>query len=290
MKLKALILGGTGMLGHRLFEELKSRHETRVTLRRDLSAYRRLNRFTADNAFGNVDVRDFQSVSAVIDNFRPEVIVNCTGITNKDPAARDCIANLEVNALFPQRLARYCEGRTVKIIHLSTDCVFSGRKGGYRETDTADAGDLYGRTKLLGEVTGTNSLSIRTSMIGLELCSKHGLLEWFLAQTGRVHGYQKAIFSGFTTQELSRIIESIILSGKKIPSLLHVAGYPISKYDLLFLIKDELGLQIDLVPDSEFRCDRSLDATVFQKTFGYTPPTWPEMIHELCKQIKRERR
>ena len=288
-EVRALILGGAGMLGHHVFRHFQKSHETGVTLRKPLAYYNQYRLFSSENVFEKVDVRQFQQVEAVIDAFRPDAVINCVGITNKGEVASDVILNIEVNALFPQRLARFCAAKKIRMIHLSTDCVFSGRKGGYFEDDTADAIDLYGRTKLLGEVDNNYCLTIRTSMIGLGLDNNKGLLEWFLGQKDVVHGYQNAIFSGFTTHELSRIIEKILLADKETSGLMHVSSEAISKYDLLTMIKKELKMEINIIPDVDFKCDRSLDSTVFQKKFGYTPPSWEAMIKELCEQIKRER-
>jgi dTDP-4-dehydrorhamnose reductase len=286
---RVLILGGAGMLGHRVFKHFGKKHETAITLRKSLEYYRQFKMFSADNAFANIDAREFNQVQAVITAYRPEAVINCVGITNKGDVASDSILNIEVNSLFPQRLARFCADQKINMIHLSTDCVFSGRKGGYQEADTPDASDLYGRSKLLGEAANKYSLTIRTSIIGLELDKRKGLLEWFLGQKECIRGYRNSIFSGFTTHELSRILEKILIAGKEISGLMHVSSEPISKYDLLAMIKAELDLRIDIIPDMDFKCDRSLDSTLFQKKFGYTPPSWAVMIKELCEHIKSER-
>ena len=171
------------------------------------------------------------------------------------------------------------------MIHLSTDCVFSGRKGNYVETDLPDPEDLYGRSKLLGEITERSALTLRTSMIGRELKRKKSLFEWFLKQRGRVPGYNKAVFSGLTTLELSRIIHRLITQYPKAQGLYHVSSVPISKYDLLCLIRDKLDLDIEVVSDNSVVVDRSLDAKLFQQTFNYLPPTWEAMIAELAESI-----
>lgn len=287
--MKILVLGGTGMLGHQLFDYLKDTHEVKATLRKALDTYREFTSYNFDNAFPEVDVRDFDRVASIIGTYGPDAIVNCTGITNKGVAARDPILNLEVNALFPHRLANLCEEQRRKLVHLSTDCVFTGKKGNYSEQDTGDAEDLYGRTKQLGEVGGTYCVTIRTSMIGLELQNRHGLIEWFLDQKGTVNGYRNAVFSGLTTHELSRVIEQILMSEIDIPGLLHVAADPINKFDLLTMLKEVLGLKIRIVPDTVFRCDRSLNASLFKQLFNYAPPAWEDMIRDLGDQIKRER-
>lgn len=287
--MRVLILGGDGMLGHQLFIYLRPRHQVRVTLRRNLSAYQSLDLFDADSAYPEVEARSLDSLLEVMANFRPEVVVNCIGIIKQLPAAHEYIPSLEVNALFPHRLALLCQAAGVRLIHLSTDCVFSGRKGGYSESDQPDPVDLYGYTKLMGEVTTPPTLTLRTSLIGLELDRRVSLVEWFLAQAGPIKGYTRAIFSGFTTLELSRIIEKIMLEHGSATGLYHVAARPISKYDLLVMIRDRLGLSIEIRPDDGFRCDRSLDGRRFREEFGYQPPTWESMIDELCRVILETR-
>lgn len=287
--MRVLVLGGAGMLGHRVYSYFKKSHTTGVTLRKNPDHYLSWGLFEPDDIVANVDVRDFKQVEAAMAAYRPDAVINCVGITNKGAAATDNVINIEVNALFPHYLAQHCRDLRIQMVHLSTDCVFSGNKGYYREEDSADADDLYGRTKFLGEVDNAFCLTIRTSMIGLGLDNKKGLIEWFLSQDERIRGYQNAIFSGFTTLEIARIIEKILLSGKTVSGPLHVSGEPISKYDLLSRLKAILGLSIDIIPDTDFKCDRSLDSTKFQDAFDYNPPTWGKMLSELGEQIKRER-
>jgi dTDP-4-dehydrorhamnose reductase len=167
------------------------------------------------------------------------------------------------------------------MIHLSTDCVFSGRKGQYVEQDASDAEDLYGRTKFLGEVAYPHAITVRTSMIGRELRTRYGLVEWFLSQKSAVKGYRKAIFSGFTTDELSRILLHYVLPRPELSGLYHVSSEPISKYDLLLFVKASFGYPIDILPDEELIVDRSLDSTRFRQATGYQPPAWEAMIDEL---------
>jgi len=283
--MRILILGGDGMLGHQLFKQLKNNHDVRVTLRQDLAVYKRFMLFSAENTYPGIDVIKIDKLAKVLTNFHPDAVVNAIGIVKQLPEASENIPSIEINALFPHRLALLCKDINARMIHLSTDCVFSGKKGNYKESDTSDPDDLYGRTKFLGEVTEKHCLTLRTSMIGLELSRKKNLLEWFLAQTETVQGYNKFIFSGFTTIELSQIIENMILNYPEANGIYHVSSGPINKFDLLSLIKEELKLQIEIIPDESFACDRSLDSTKFRKEFDYIPPTWEEMINELCKDI-----
>lgn len=284
--MRILILGGDGMLGHQLFKSLSGRHDVRVTLRQRLSAYKKFNLFHAENAYEGVDVRSINGLIDVLGEFRPEAVVNAVGIVKQRSTAKESVPSLEINSLFPHRLAGLCKAAGIRMVHMSTDCVFSGRQGLYRETDLSDAEDLYGRTKYLGEVYDSHCVTLRTSIIGRELSRKQGLLEWFLSQRGSVQGFTNAVFSGFTTLELSRIIEKILMEHPETGGLYHVSSDPISKLDLLRLIKEKMGLGIEIIPAEEPRLDRSLDSTRFRKDFQYTPPTWEEMIQELSRTMK----
>ena len=286
--MKVLVLGGDGMLGHELFLQLRARHETRVTLRQALAAYSGRGLFDASNAFTGVDVRRTGSVEAVLGEFKPDAVVNAVGIVKQRPESEDAIVSIEVNALMPHRLALACRGAGARLIHLSTDCVFSGEKGRYREEDRPDPVDLYGRSKLLGEVTGEGALTLRTSMIGLGLHRKASLVDWFLAQSGRVQGYRNAIFSGLTTRELARVIGELLEKHPQASGLYHLSAAPISKLDLLAKLRERLALKVELVPVDEPRIDRSLDSTRFRRVFGYAPPSWDEMLDGLAAQIRRK--
>ncbi|OEU63197.1 MAG: NAD(P)-dependent oxidoreductase [Desulfobacterales bacterium S5133MH16] len=283
--MRILILGGDGMLGHQLFKNLKSSHDVRVTLRQDLAVYNKFMMFSSENTYPGIDVSKIDKLAKVLTNFHPDAVVNAIGIVKQLPEANKSIPSLEINALFPHRLALLCKEISARMIHLSTDCVFSGKKGNYKESDTSDPDDLYGRTKLLGEVSEKHCLTLRTSIIGQELSRKKNLLEWFLSQKGSVNGYKKAIFSGFTTLELSRIIENMILNYPDASGIYHVSSDPISKFDLLSLIKAALKLPVEIISDESFACDRSLDSSKFRREFNYNPPSWEEMICELCKDI-----
>lgn len=271
------------MLGHQLFQALGSRHEVRVTLRQTLAHYSALNLFHHASAYDEVDVRNLERVRQVMMDFRPDAVVNATGIVKQRNEASQRIPSIEINALVPHKLSALCQEVGARLVNMSTDCVFSGRRGSYSERDTPDAEDIYGRSKLLGEVTEAPGITLRTSIIGRELSRKTGLLEWFLAQQGPIKGFRHAIFSGFTTLEMSRIIERILLHSPPLYGLYHVSSAPINKHDLLRLIRDKLGLQIEINADDAFKCDRSLDSARFRHDFNYAPPSWDTMIAELAE-------
>ena len=282
--MKVMILGGGGMLGHRLWQIYRDSFDAWVTVRSDFRAYARYDLFDSQRLLGGVDVLDFETVVQAVASVRPDVVINCIGIVKQLSAAKDPIISLTVNSLFPHRLAKLCQSSGARLIHLSTDCVFSGRKGLYTEDDVSDADDLYGRTKFLGELSGEKCLTIRTSIIGRELRTSNGLVEWFLGLDGaQARGYCESIFSGFTTTALSGIIGIIISEHPDLDGVWHVAANPINKFDLLELINKTYGLEIEIIPDAEIVCDRSLDGSRFETATGFAPPDWQSMIEEMAK-------
>jgi len=235
--------------------------------------------FDRSRVIEGVSADQFNTVADALAQVQPEVVVNCVGIVKQDAAAKDPVAGITVNSLFPHRLAQACSAAKARLIHISTDCVFSGQRGNYSEDNISDAEDLYGRTKALGEVDYGNNLTIRTSMIGRELQGSHGLVEWFLGQQGKtVRGFKRAIFSGFTTNALAKIIGDIIADQQQLRGRWHVAAEAIDKFDLLTQVRDAYELDIEIEPDETFVCDRSLNGERFRKETGIVAPSWPEMI------------
>lgn len=287
--MRILILGGDGMLGHQLLRQLQAKHEVRVTLRRRADDYRQFGLFNTTNAFYEVDARSVTRVASVLDEFRPYAVINAVGLVKQRPDAHDHIALIEVNALFPHRLAEMCRKLSAQLIHISTDCVFSGNKTNYSESDQPDPIDIYGLTKLLGEIDGSRVLTLRTSMIGSELARRFGLVEWFLAQRGMIKGYKKMIFSGLTTIELGRILDVIVTRYSDASGLFHVSSAPISKYDLLVGLKKRLELTTEIMADEAVVTDRSLDSARFRRTFNYSPPSWDEMLDEFSASLSNRR-
>ena len=270
------------MLGHKLWQTLAGRFDAYATFRRRPAVYARFEIFDLARAVENVSAQDFDSVVRAVAKVQPEVVINCVGVVKQDAAAKDPLTSIYINSLFPHRLTEVCRAANARLIHLSTDCVFSGKRGSYAESDPSDAEDLYGKSKFLGEVAGEGCLTLRTSMIGRELAGSQGLLEWFLSQQGKsVRGFRHAIFSGFTTQALAEIIAWIIEEHAELQGVWHVAAEPISKFDLLTLIKDTAGLKIEIEPDDTFSCDRSLNAERFRQATGFVSPSWSDMISRL---------
>jgi dTDP-4-dehydrorhamnose reductase len=284
--MRVLILGGDGMLGHQLFRHLKERHDVRATLRLDRQCYEGSGLPDEGLYFYKIDAREIDGVLRVVTHFRPEAVVNAIGIVKQRPDAAQDILSIQINSLFPHQVAQACQSIGARLLHLSTDCVFSGHKGRYSETDVADADDLYGRSKLLGEVSQPHCMTLRTSIIGPETKRKTGLLEWFLSQRGQtVKGFTRAIFSGFPTSELARIVEFLLVKIPHLHGVYHVASAPISKYDLLILIRDRFDLPITIEQDPTLVCDRSLDASRFNRDTGYSPPPWQAMIDDMADHM-----
>ena len=279
-KTNIFILGATGMLGHVLLRRLSRLPSLEVhASSRRLDGLERW--FTAGERariHGPVAADDFPSVQRLLEELRPAVVINCIGVIKQLAGAKDPLQCIEINALFPHRLAKACQENGARLVQISTDCVFCGRQGNYRESDFPDCDDLYGRTKLLGEVDYPHAVTLRTSIIGHELQSQVSLVDWFLAQEGKVRGFTQAIYSGFPTVEMARIIADLVIPAPELHGLYHVASTPISKYELLCRIAHIYGKRIDIEPYGEFHCDRSLDGSCFTAATGYRAPEWESML------------
>jgi len=284
--MKVLILGGEGMLGHKVFQVLNGPFETYATFRDAYGLWTKYPMYAqadANHLLGGVDVMDFQAVVRAVGQVKPDVVINCIGIIKQLKEASDPIICLTLNSLLPHRLADLCAAANVRLFHMSTDCVFSGRQGHYTEDDFADADDLYGRSKYLGEVNREGCLTVRTSIFGRDFLKQSALFEWFLSQRGgTVRGYRNAIYTGFPTQVLARIMGDLIEHHPQLSGLYQVASEPISKYDLLVRLRAAMHLDITIEPYDDPPCDRSLSATKFLNATNYSIPTWEDMITEVA--------
>ncbi len=280
--MKTLVLGVSGMLGNAMFRVLSENAEIEVFgTARSSTVQRYFAPEMSKKIIAGVDVENHDALTHVFAKVKPQVVINCIGLIKQLAVADDPLQALPINAMLPHRLARLCELGGARLVHVSTDCVFSGTKGDYRESDSADATDLYGRSKHLGEVTYPHTITLRTSIIGHELSSYHALLGWFLAQEGQVKGYTKAIFSGMPTVELARVVRELVLPRPELSGLYHVASAPIAKYDLLKLIADVYSKKIEIIPDDALVIDRSLNAERFKDATGYVAPPWPELVKRM---------
>lgn len=271
------------MLGHKLWQRARTQFDTYVTLRVPPPAGAR-TLFEPERTLVGIDARRFESVIEALEATRPQVVVNAIGLVKQKAEARDTPALIEVNALFPHLLARATAQRGLRLIHVSSDCVFSGRRGAYdAERDLPDPLDAYGRAKLLGEPEEPGCLTLRTSLVGRELQGRHGLLEWFLSQRGgRIPGYTRAIFSGLTTSRFADLLLMLVEHQPALEGLHHVATAPISKHALLTLLGQAYALRVTIEARDQPVLDRSLDGQRFWSTIGLAPPTWPAMAAELA--------
>ena len=278
-RMRFLVLGGGGMLGHKLLQRLRQEFEVAGSIRASQPGSVLAKALPDVRLFGGVSADAPASVEDVLHSFRPHVVANCIGIIKQIAEAKDPVPSITVNALFPHQLARLCGRYDARLIHFSTDCVFSGTRGCYTENDPPDAQDLYGRSKLLGEVVGPGCLTIRSSIIGHEPRAGMGLLEWFMAQRGnRVRGFANALYTGLTTPAMSDLVARAAREWPDLDGLWQVASEPISKYDLLGIVNRVYGLGITIERDDEFHCDRRLDGGRFRTRTGWSAPSWETMI------------
>lgn len=277
--MRILVLGGSGMLGNAMVRVLSERNDWQVqgTIRSE-GARRFFGAEIAGRLLAGVDVEQPDSLLQAFILARPQVVINCIGLVKQLAEAEEPLQAIPINALLPHRLARLCELTGARLIHPSTDCVFSGDRGNYRESDPPDARDLYGRSKLLGEVSYPHTVTLRTSIIGHELRSAHGLVNWFLAQPESCRGYTRAIFSGLPTVELARIVRDLVIPNPGLSGVYHVAASPISKYNLLQLVKMVYKKKIEIIPSDQLKIDRSLNGERFRAATGYVAPGWPDLI------------
>lgn len=282
--MKILVLGANGMLGHRAVTLLSERHDVTGTLR---SADPLAESLAPRARFvTGVSVGDPDRLSDVIGDVGPDAVVNCIGVVKQRSEAHDAVPSIRINSLFPHEVAAACSSAGVRFVHVSTDCVFSGSLGAYKEDDLPDATDLYGRSKLLGEVTDVpGAVTVRTSIIGWEIGRPTGVLEWFAGQRrARCDGYTRAVFSGLATSDLVDVIERLCSQWSDIDGLWHVSTDPISKFDLLTALDAELGWGVEITPRDEPVIDRSLDSTRFRERTGWMPRPWAETVVRLAAE------
>ena len=281
--MRVLILGATGMLGHKLGHLLPHRVADTFATIRSRPDLAECELFRDERVIDGVDAGDFRSLAAVLDRLKPAVIVNCVAVTLRREASADAVTSIALNAMLPHQLACWSAGHAARVIHFSTDCVFSGRTGGYSEASPPDAEDLYGRTKALGELAGAGVLTLRSSFIGRELANGTELLEWFLAQRGkRIRGFRQALYTGVSTLYLARLVADIIEHHPRLAGLYNLASEVITKFDLLRLARDAFKIEVDIDPDDGFVCRRNLDGSRLRQALGTPLPSWPAMMAELA--------
>lgn len=277
--MKILVIGASGMLGNavmRLFANCADFNAV-GTVRSERSK-RLLPEAVQSKILVGIDATESDALVRLFSQEQPDIVINCVGLVKQLATVNDPLVSIPLNSLFPHRLARLCSIGRARLIHISTDCVFSGSRGAYRESDPADARDLYGLSKFLGEVDYANAITIRTSIIGRSLDSSSSLIDWFLGQSGPVKGYKRAVFSGLPTVEIANIIKNYILPRPDLRGVYHVSSDPIDKYSLLKLVSEAYQKNIVLIPDENIIIDRSLDSSKFRHSTGFSPKSWPELI------------
>ncbi len=283
---RVLLLGATGMLGHKLAQVLGADFTILAAVRGNVSRWPAL--IPVGDVIGDVDVRDHASVGRILDAVRPNIVINAAGVVKQILESQDPLDTMAVNALHPNMLAFACDIRNIRLVHYSTDCVFTGKPDsqrgpdGYRESDPADSRDLYGMSKLLGEPAVGSTLVLRTSIIGRELRGYTSLMEWFLGQrSASVNGYTRAFFSGLTTLELARVTAMVLDRFPKLAGLWHVSAPVITKYHLLKLIAQVYGRDVTVEPRDDFYCDRRLDGSRFSQATGWKCPDWQTLLNDM---------
>ncbi len=286
-KTRVLVLGATGMLGSTLFRTFSEDHRllTFGTMR-DVRCEGLFAPQLRGALISNVHLDGEGGLLNAFSIAKPDVVVNCVGIIKQLPNANDHLESLAINSSLPHRLAKYSSMVGARLVHFSTDCVFSGKGGQYREDDFPDAYDLYGRTKYLGEVDYENAVTLRTSIIGHELTSARSLVDWFLSQSGDVKGYRKAIFSGLPTIEVARVVGDLVIPNPNLKGLYHLSVDPISKLDLLRLVAETYGKDIEIASDDKVEIDRSLNSDRFRSATGYTPKSWPDLVRDMYNDYR----
>lgn len=286
--MRVLVLGASGMLGSAVFREFDGHAPHDVWgLVRSEAFLPYFSPAQQRRILSGVDVLDDVALRAAFERVRPDVVINCVGLIKQKEHVEDPLVVLPINAMLPHRLASLCAPGNVRLMHISTDCVFSGRKGMYTEDDPSDAEDLYGKSKYIGELRdAAHAVTLRTSIVGRELNSSRALVDWFLAQQGAVHGFRRSIFSGMTTIELARVMRDVVLPDASLHGLYHVSSAPISKFDLLKLVAAQYGKTIDVLPDDALVIDRSLDSSRFRQATGYQAPSWESMVRVMHEAEK----
>ena len=281
-KFRILIIGSNGMLGHMLFNyfSTKDSFDTFGLSRKLINGFINKKNIMKEEDFTNPDI-----INSFIDKLRPNLVINCVGMIKQNPNISNVEESFYLNSFFPKLLSQICKVKKIRLITFSTDCVFSGKKGFYKEDDLVDVKDIYGQSKYLGEVNDSdNTVTLRTSIIGKELNTKRGLLEWLILQSKlnkKVYGFKNVIFSGFPTIEVARIIHKYIIPNTELKGIYHLSSDPIDKYSLLNLIKRFYGLDINILEEYDNVIDRSLDSSKFRSETGFIPYNWEYLVQSM---------
>lgn len=283
--MKILVLGASGLIGHKLFQTMKDAgHDVYGVLHGEKTSFPEVDFLQKDSVIESVDVLDFDKLHGILYAIQPNVVLNCVGITKRKEEVNDPFQAISVNALFPHKLANLAKDMNFRVIHFSTDCVFNGELGNYNEESNTTGEDAYGKTKALGEIRYPHTLTIRSSFIGRELAGKTELLEWLISENGNtIKGFTQAWYSGVSTIFMAKTVLDIIENYPDISDLYQLAiPEPISKYDLLCLARDAFQLDIEIIPDGNFEIKPTLDGSKLTNAMDLTIPSWQEMMNELA--------
>lgn len=287
--IKILILGSTGLLGNTILRYFsrKLNFKCYALIRKNTDKIKFKNIHNVK--FYKINYDKLNDIKAILNKVKPHVIVNCIGLVKQLINNYKISEIIKVNSLMPHYLSELTRGKNkIRFIHFSTDCVFLGNKGNYTEQDLPDANDIYGKSKILGELNYPNTVTIRTSIIGHELQTNYSLLNWFLDQKKFVKGYKNAIFSGLTTLEIAKILDKYIIPNKKLTGIIHLSGKSISKYDLLKIVSYVYKKEIKIIEDKKVKINRSLNSNYFKKKSGYKSSNWTKLIQELYEFKRNE--
>jgi len=282
--MKIIILGSNGLVGNTITKYFFERENYQIIpILRDYSKLKLFHKKFHQNFLVIENILNYPETEKIFKSINPDILINCLGITNKEILNNPFKVEkfITINSLFPHWLQRICSDLGARLIHLSTDCIFSGNKGFYSENDIPDPPDIYGRSKLLGELNYENTLTIRKSVIGHELITKKGLLEWFLDQTNFVQGYKNVIFSGITVLELARLIDNYIIPRSDLKGILNISGESISKFDLLKILAQVYDKSIEIIPNESMKINRTLNGSQFNKLTGYKISSWSSLIKSM---------
>tara|TARA_B100001057_G_C22770684_1_gene919463 strand:- start:91 stop:957 length:867 start_codon:yes stop_codon:yes gene_type:complete len=286
--MKILILGASGMLGSAITNILSEMQNwTILGTVRSNNSKNLFNPKIAQNLIKINDLTNTENLIKVLHKAKPDIVINCISLDRELLKKGNPIKMISTYSLLPHQLSKVCKEIRARLIQISTDGVFSGKKGNYKEDDIKDSQDIYGASKYLGELNDEHTITIRTSIIGHELSGKNGLVEWFLSQKTKCECFECAIFTGFPTVVLAEIIRDIIIPNKKLKGIYHIASKPITKCKLLALIAKEYGLKINLIINKKIKIDRSLNADRFKKATGYVSPNWKNLIKSMYLYNKR---
>jgi dTDP-4-dehydrorhamnose reductase len=286
--MKVCVLGAGGLLGHMLIRVLSGSNDVFGTTREKPNISSPLAKFLSQEKWiGGVDASIPHSIEKIFETDQFDVAINCIGLIKQRDSIVSDSEMMVINGEFPHHLVQIANSHDTQVIHISTDCVFSGIKGSYLESDTPDPVDVYGKSKLLGELADSNNLTLRTSHIGRELTVKKSFVEWLVSQRGgHVNGYSHAIYSGLTTQALARTISKLLLGNSHLSGLFHVSSQPISKLEIINKLNKLLDLELTVTPDASVQINRSLNSEKFQNATSISPQTWDEMLSDICQDQK----